>query len=437
MNQERVTLSQKELKRIKAISALCSGNMSNSDAAATLGICLRQVIRLKKKYTLLGDVGLIHGNRNKQSKHRIRDDIRADVLRLFQEKYYDFNFSHFTDLLNEKEDISISRASVARILAAAGVVSKKHVKRRPKLHRGRPRKAAAGMLWQTDATKYEWFGKGNGYVTLHAYIDDATNVVVGAFFTENECMHGYAEALRRGVERYGLPMEIYRDRHTIFRSTKKLSEDEFAEGKTAPLSDFGEGLAELGIAQIFALSPEAKGRIERLWGTLQDRLAAEMRLMGITNIEAANKALSKLLVKHNRKFSVKAPEKPVYVPLLQKLDFDLLFSHRGTRRTDHGGTISYKGSYYRPADDCFGVDLKRKEFEVRETYCGKLYLVWDDRFIEMSKMDKQESVSKTQDAIRKAPAKSKAHKPAPNHPWKRPISKSPKTYAHTSTQAAS
>lgn len=437
MNQERVTLSQKELKRVKVISSLCSGNMSNSDAALALGICTRQIIRLKKKFMVAGDAALIHGNRNRRPKHRIGDDIRADVLRLFQEKYYDFNFSHFTDLLNEKEGISVSRASVARILAAAGIVSKKHVRRRPKLHRGRPRKVAAGMLWQTDATKFEWFGKGNGYATLHAYIDDATNIVAGAFFTVNECMHGYAEALRRGVEKYGLPMEIYSDRHTIFRSTKKLSADEVAEGEKLPLSDFGEGLAELGIGQIFALSPEAKGRIERLWGTLQDRLAAEMRLMGISDIDAANRALPKLIAKHNRKFAIKAQEKAAYVPLQQKIDFDLLFSHRERRRTDHSGTISYKGCCYRPAEGNLNLDLKRKEFEVRETYCGKLFLVHEKAFVEMDKVEKPAPACKAKTAISSETTKSKAHKPASDHPWKRAFSKNANSIANKSCHAAS
>ena len=168
MKQERVTLSQKELKRFKVISALCDGNTSNSNAAATLGICIRQIIRLKKRYLSLGDTAMIHGIRNRQPAHTIKKEVRELMLRLFREKYSDFNFSHFTDILNDVEGVKISRASVARILTAAGIGSKKHTRRRAKLHRGRPRKEAPGMLWQTDATPFEWFGKGNGYYALHA-----------------------------------------------------------------------------------------------------------------------------------------------------------------------------------------------------------------------------------------------------------------------------
>ena len=182
-----------------------------------MGLCRRQIIRLRKKYTAQGEMGLIHGNRDRRPQHRIGEEIRLDVLRLYREKYHDFNFSHFTDCLKEAEGIDISRSSVVRILSAEGFRSKKSVRRRAKLHRARPRKEAAGMLWQTDASKFEWFGKGKGYATLHAYIDDATGQVVGAWFTKNESTAGYVTALGIGLEHYGLPMEIYSDRHSMPR----------------------------------------------------------------------------------------------------------------------------------------------------------------------------------------------------------------------------
>ena len=184
-----------------------------------MSLCRRQIIRLRKKYTTQGEMGLIHGNRDRRPQHRIGEEIRLNVLRLYREKYHDFNFSHFTDCLE-------------------GFKSKKSVRRRAKLHRARPRKEAAGMLWQTDASKFEWFGKGKGYATLHAYIDDATGRVVGAWFTKNESTAGYVTALSMGLDHYGLPVEIYSDRHTIFRSPQELSEE---EGKQRPLSNFTSG----------------------------------------------------------------------------------------------------------------------------------------------------------------------------------------------------
>ena len=144
-------------------------------------------------------------------------------------------------------------------------------------------------------------GLGICYATLRTYIDDATGWVIGAWFTKNESTAGYVAALNIGLERYGLPMEIYSDRHTIFRSPRESSEEEVEKRS---LSNFAQGLKGLGIRQIFALTPEAKERIERLWNTLQDRLTGEMRLLGIKDIDGANKVLPKLIAKHNEKFAV-------------------------------------------------------------------------------------------------------------------------------------
>lgn len=385
MKEERVALSPKELQRVRVIGLLADGRISNQEAAERLGICGRQIIRLKKKYAEQGDVGLIHGNRGRAPKGRIGDDVRSLVLGLYQEKYYDFNFSHFTECLNEKEEVRISRNSVARILNAGGVRSKKSVRRRGKLHQSRLRRTAPGMLWQTDATEHEWFGKDNGYMTLHAYIDDATGIVVGAYFTKNECMAGYVEALRQGIERYGLPMEIYSDRHTILRSPK-AGEGEDDDKKGQPLSNFGKGLKDLGIGQIFAMSPEAKGRIERLWETLQDRWTCELRRLGIETIEEANKVLPLLLDEHNKKFAVNAQEADVYVPLPGEIDIAFMFAYRSTRKTDNGGAISYKGHSYVPRVAEGTETMARVTVEVREMLDGRIYIIHKKKRIEMQEM---------------------------------------------------
>ena len=385
MKEERVALSPKELQRVRVIGLLADGRISGQEAAEKLGVCGRQIIRLKKKYAEQGDMGLIHGNRGRAPKSRIGDDARTLVLELYQEKYYDFNFSHFTECLNEKEGLRISRNSVARILNEGGIRSKKSVKRRGKLHQSRPRRTAPGMLWQTDATEHEWFGKDNGYATLHAYIDDATGIVVGAYFTKNECMAGYVEALRQGIECYGLPMEIYSDRHTILRSPKAGKEED-DDKKSQPLSNFGKGLKDLGIGQIFAMSPEAKGRIERLWETLQDRWTCELRRLGIKTIEEANKVLPLLLDEHNKKFAVKAQEADVYVPLMSELDIAFMFAHRSTRKTDNGGAISYKGRSYVPRVAEGTETIARVTVEVRETLDGRIYIIHKKEHIEMQEM---------------------------------------------------
>ena len=448
MKQERMTLSQKELDRIRIIGALVDGRMTNREAAEKLGLCQRQIIRIKKRFVAQGAAGLVHGNRGRTSRRRIGDEVRESVLKAYEEVYYDFNFSHFAECLNEREGIGISRSSVVRILKDEGIRSKKSVRRRPKLHRSRPRKVAAGMLWQTDATSFEWFGRGNGRATLHAYIDDATGIVTGACFTENECMAGYVAALGMGIEGYGLPMAIYSDRHTIFRSPKaraqddedRIEENERNEenegnerndgnerneaGKGEPLSCFGRGLKDLGIGQIFALTPEAKGRVERLWNTMQDRLPGELRLLGVSDITAANEVLPKLIARHNRKFAVTPAEgEDVYVKPEGKVDLDFLFARRESRRTDHGGMISYGGRRYVPAaDDCLG--MAKTTVEVRETSTGRIWGVSKGRRIEMKEVERQKRVNSDEASAKKRKSGLvKAHKPAPDHPWRHGVVK--------------
>ena len=437
MKQERVTLTLKELQRVKVMERLCAGDLSNQEAADELGICRRQIIRLKKKYTGQGDRGLIHGNRGRKPCHSIGEETRAQVLDLYRQKYYDFNFSHFTEQLNEEENVNISRSSVVRILKLEGITSKKGMKRKPKLHRTRDRRAASGELWQTDATPFQWFEGDVEYYTLHAYIDDATGVVVGAHFTKNECTVGYVEALRQGIEEYGIPQELYSDRHTIFRSPKGLTEEEKADGKEKQLTNFGMGLAELGIHHAFARTPQAKGRIERLWGTFHDRLTAEMRLAGIKNIKEANKFLPRFIARHNEKFAVEPKEKEaVYVPLDRKIDFDLLFAKRDTRKTDNGGVISYHGCSYAPAEGTACPGLARVSVEVRDTLDGRIVIVHNDKFIKMERVEKPRRASELRKPENKGSRLVTPHKPAPDHPWRHsPIGKTKRGYDSANREA--
>ena len=430
-------MSMKELQRVKVIERLCAGDLSNQEAADELGICRRQIIRLKKKYTNQGDRGLIHGNRGRQPRHSLGDEMRTQVLNLYQQKYYDFNFSHFTERLNEEEDISISRSSVARILKAEGITSKRSVKRKPRLHRSRPRRAAAGELWQTDATPFQWFEGDSESYTLHGYIDDATGVVVGACFTKNECTMGYVEALKQGLEEYGMPQAIYSDRHTIFRSPKELNEEEKAEGKKKKLTNFGMGLVELGIYQSFAQTPQAKGRIERLWETFHDRLTAEMRLAGVRNIEEANRFLPQFLARYNAKFAVEPKEEGnVYVPLDRKIDFNLLFAKRDTRKTDNGGVISYGGCSYVPVEGTACAGLAYVSVEVRDTLDRRIVIVHNGKFIETEKIEKPRRASEAQKPEKKGSRPATPHKPAPNHPWRHSTIGKAKLGYDTTNQAA-
>jgi transposase len=305
MGQERISLSRGELKRVKVLERASSGAMSNAEASAALGITDRQLRRLKARYEQRGEEGLVHGNRGRTPPNALGESLKLKIARLYDEKYYDSNFCHYSELLEEREGVKISPSSVGRILKGAGRESKKRKKRRPAKHQPRERRTQAGMLWQIDATPYEWLGEEAGRFALHAAIDDATGIVTGAVFTRNECMEGYSIAMQQGIREYGVPLGLYSDRHTIFRSpNEKQTIDEELDGGQIPLSNFGKAIVELDIQHIKANTPQAKGRVERLWQTLQDRLPVEFRLLGAHSMDEANKALPKLIEKHNKKNSV-------------------------------------------------------------------------------------------------------------------------------------
>jgi transposase len=370
---ERVTLTQKELKRVKVLERLLDGRMSSAEAAESLGVTCRQLRRLKSKYTQEGEKGLIHGNRGREPKHALSEEVRTTVVRLFEEKYSDSNFCHCSELLEEHEGIRLSPSSIGRILKFAGKESKRAIKRRPKKHRRRERRSQAGMLWQTDATPYEWLGTEAGKFALHAVIDDATGIVVGASFTEHECALGYTRALQEGIKKYGIPLALYSDRHTIFRSPKeKLTIEQELDGEQIPLSNLGKALAELGIEHIKANTPQAKGRIERLWETLQDRLPVELRVLRIKSMEEANKVLAKLLERHNQKYSVTPGEEEAsYTPLERGMKLDYVFATRTTRKIGGGEAISYKNETYVPIEETGRKFNAKAVVEVRETFSGE------------------------------------------------------------------
>ena len=416
MRQERVTLSRGELKRVKVLERVLSSAMNNEEGAITLGVSLRQLMRLKKKYIAEGERGLIHANTGRKPKHATTEERYQQVIRLYTEKYYDSNFCHFSDLLAEHEDIILSPSSVGRILQSVGIKSKKQKRRSGTKHPPRNRRTQAGMLWQTDATKYAWLENRAEPFTLHAAIDDATGIVTGAVFTLNECAYGYGLVMIQGIEKYGIPLGLYSDRHTIFRSpNEKQSIEEEFNGEEIPLSNFGKAMQELNIEHIKARTPQAKGRIERLWNTLQDRLAVELRIRGITDMAGANKVLPELIARHNERFSVVPQEENnAYVDLGGNICLTHVFSMRETRKIGGGNTISYKGNTYKPVNaNRYSFDSKTI-VEVRETFDGKV-LIWHNA--------QGILLEKTEKYLRQVPNKEltltrKTYKQSADHPWR-------------------
>lgn len=415
MGQEIVTLTNVELKKVLVVEKILDGHMTNKEGAAVLGLTERQVIRLKKKYLTGGAQELGHKNRGRKPAHALPEEVKDQVAALYTVKYHGSNNCHFAELLEEHESLILSPSSVRRVLLSKGIKQAQQ-RRRSKAHQPRQRKAQAGMLWQIDATPYEWLEDRAPVFALHAAIDDATGTVVGAIFRPAECREGYSLVMQQGIRKYGVPLGLYSDRHTIFRSpNEKLSIEQELAGETKPLSHFGRAMAELNIEHIKAVTPQAKGRVERLWVTLQDRLVVELRLLGITTMEEANAALPRLLQKHNRRFAVKPREtESAYVKLDPSINLDYVFTLREFRRLGSGNTISYNGKIYTIAKPSSLRFAMKETVEIRETLTGKVLLWHRGEAIMLKETEKPKRKEKAKKAESAQP-----RKPAASHPWRK------------------
>jgi transposase len=305
-----------------------------TEAAALTDLSERQLWRLRAAFERDGPAGLVHGNRGRPSRRRLDGPLRARILELRRTRYADVNDSHFADLLAERESIRISREALRQLLRAAGIASPRR-RRAPRHRSRRERMPAAGLLLQVDGSRHAWLEARGPALTLVGAIDDATGFVPAAIFRDQEDAAGYLEVLRATIETHGLPGALYHDRHGAF--APNLPEP--AEpGDPAPLSQVGRALVELGIGSIAARSAQAKGRIERLWGTFQDRLVVELRLAGVIDRDGANAFLSTFLPRFNARFSV-PPVDPVpawrALPADVRLERVLVFKYRRKVARDH------------------------------------------------------------------------------------------------------
>jgi hypothetical protein len=278
----------------------------------------------------------------------LADSLKQHVQHLYQSRYFGSNSTHFTELLAEHENIRLSVSSVRRILIQGGLRPAR-VRRRTKIHRPRPRKPQAGMLWQIDASPYAWLEDRGPQLTLHGIIDDATGEVIAAVFRPTETLEGYVTVMTEGLRRKGVPLALYSDGHSIFcpPKGKRTIEQELA-GEPQSLSTFGRAIADLGITHIEALSPQAKGRIERLWQTFQDRLVIELRLRNVCTMEEANRVLPELIEKHNRRFAVAPQEAESAYRPLPETPLKHIFTRREYRRISSGQMFSWGGKCYMP-----------------------------------------------------------------------------------------
>lgn len=411
------------------------------EAAGLMGLSVRQVRRLLAAYRREGVVAIAHGNRGRRPVHAVGEEVRKLVVVLAQGPYAGCNHYHLTELLLEWEGLCLCRSTVRRILVAVGLKSPR--RRRPPKHRcRRERYPQEGMLLQIDGSRHDWLEGRGPYLTLVAAIDDATGTVPGALFREQEDAQGYFLLLREVIQGKGIPLALYSDRHGIFQrsSRERESLEEQLSGERQP-TQFGRALRELGIQSIFALSPQAKGRIERLFGTLQDRLVAELRLAGASTAEEANRVLADFLPRFNLHFGVPAAQPgPAYRPLPPGLELEGVLCFKYQRKVAGDNTVRFNGHILQLLPGLERLSYAHARVEVQERPDGSLVVAYRGGVLATREAPPHPVVLRARKGDRGAsPSTSllagvspdhegapasrggngNGHQPSPDHPWRR------------------
>lgn len=378
---KELTLNQKEQARLQVMNLVLQGQCKMAEAASLMGVSERHAWRLLAAYRREGAAALAHGNRGRVPANVVSEEQRMAVLELAQGTYAGFNHSHLTEMLEEREKVRLSRSTVRRILMVDGLRSPR--KRRAPKHRSRrERYPKEGMLLQVDGSRHQWLQDRGPWLTLLGAIDDATGTVY-ALFREQEDAHGYFLLLEEIIKSKGIPLALYCDRHSIFQrsATEPETLEEQLTGNREP-TQFGRALKELGIQAIFALSPQAKGRIERLWGTFQSRLVSELRLAGVSTLVEANEFLRTFLLRFNSQFGVLAAEESLAYRqpgLGLCLERVLCFKYQRTVASDN--TVTFGGHTLQLLESPQRLSYTHARVEVQERLDGSLAVIYQDQVI--------------------------------------------------------
>jgi transposase len=377
--KEQITLSQKEQARAGVLNLLLAGRCTTERAAELLGLSARQVRRLKRRYRDEGVGALLHGNQGRTPGNALAPSVRAQITELATSVYAGYNHSHLWEILSEEHGLAVSRATVSRVLRAAGLRSP----RRRKATRYRARRAPVageGMLVQVDASHHDWLEGRGPRMVLVGGVDDATGAIVSAHFRDREDAAGYLHLLREMVHTHGIPLAWYSDKHGAFRRNDKepWTVAEQLAGRREP-TQVARALEQLGVTLITAHTPQAKGRVERCWGTLQDRLVKELRRAGAKTIEDANAVLAVYLPRYRARFARPAADRQLaYRRLPKRLDLDGVCSFHYRRVVSSDNVIRLEERVLQLPP---GKSYARRTLDVHEHLDGRLVVIADGRVV--------------------------------------------------------
>lgn len=447
MTIRKVDLNMNEQQKYSVIKKLVETNGNKHRAALTLGCTVRHINRMIQGYKKEGKAFFVHGNRGRKPAHALEEDKKQTIIDLYRTKYYDANITHYAELLKKHENIEVSPSCIRNILLDEYILSprarkatkkklaaqlkeqKKTAKTKKEInkidnaiidiedaHPRRPRCAYVGEMLQMDASEHLWFGEKKSH--LHIAVDDASGAIMGAYFDSQETLNGYYNVLHHVLTNHGIPYMLFTDRRTIFEYKKKnttaVEEDTFTQ--------FGYACNQLGIQIETSSVSQAKGRVERIFGTLQSRLPVELRLAGVTTIEQANEFLKNTYIKEfNAQFALPINSiKSVFEKQPDEEKINLTLAILTPRKIDNGHSIKFKNEYFKPIDSNGYPVYYRKGTSgmVIKAFDGQLFFCVGEKVYVLDVIPKHERVSKNFDVLPAEDKPKKRYIPPMSHPWK-------------------
>ena len=421
---DTITMSKKEVRRIEMMDKIVEKRISQKTAASGLGISVRQVKRLVKRYREEGMVGLISKQRGKPSHNQLPEETRQSVVNLLYSTYLDFGPTLAQEKLLERDGLKVSVSSVRKIMIEEEIWKPKKV-RKLEVHQRRERRACLGELVQIDGSPHDWFEGRSPKCTLLVFIDDATGALLQLQFVKSESFFSYASAAEAYFGQYGKPIAFYSDKSGVFKVNNT------SNSKKDALTQFGRAMQELGIQIICAETPQAKGRVERVIETLQDRLPKELRLLGINDPNAGNAYLSKYMQNFNQRFAVKPRSSHnAHRPLSAHDDLAKIFTWQEDRILTKNLTLQFLYKVYQIKTHRPSYALCKAPVKVCEDANGLVSIYYKGELLDYTIYHSQSKQALVVPSKQLDPVlinMSKAHKPAPEHPWKKgfatPLSK--------------
>ena len=404
--KDMVVMSQRELRRLHVIHKALDGALKHAEAAEMLSLSDRQIRRIIRRIRLEGDVGIIHKARGNPSNNKVSKKIKDKAIKTYREKLKGFGPTLASEKLLELEGIEVNDETLRNWLIDTGDWEK--VRKSRKHRQWRPRKHHFGEMIQVDGSHHDWFEGRRPKCVLMGYIDDATGKVYARFY-EYEGTMPAMDSFKRYIKKYGIPISLYLDKHMTYKSPKKAAFPGYDE---EPLSQFERAMKELGVEVKHANSPQAKGRIERLFRTFQDRVVKEMRLRGIKTIDEANEFLKSYLPIYNKKFAVKAKEKKdIHRDIPKGLNLNSILCIKTERILRNDFTVAHSGKLYQIQDRA-----KASKVFIEERINGTIAITHNDTHLKFKEVTERPERQKAKPCLN---VKKRQGKVPADHPWRK------------------